>query len=238
MNFCGGCPGYLAKRGQSHAPDPGANSRSATLPTPQPAAFPLSSIPSVHHLLHPLPLSLAAGVPRPLLPPSPLPPLLPATHLASLPPCCGSPSRSLGLFACLSLPWPGWLPVSCVVVSQIAQAHCSPPPSSLSTSGTLLMHVVARVRPTGSSAHRLWGALALHVHRPCIARASHLHHPCILYPSSAHPRPCLLPFSDFLPLFAVFASLSSFPLFAFSTMSKGREVSQSAPKCCQMVRSN
>ena len=147
---------------------------------------PLSSSPSVHHLLHPL--SLAAGLPPPVLPPSLSSlcppsslwlPLLAATHLAPLPPYCGSRSRSLGLFVSLSVPCPGWPALSCAVVGQTAQTQCSLPPSSLSTSGQFLIRVVAKVRPTGSSAHCRCGALASHMHHPCIAPAqSHMFFSC------------------------------------------------------------
>ena len=143
VNFCEGCPSYhghvwpircprsrgtLAERG---GPNPPARRHSPC---------PLPSGPSVHHLLHPL--LLAAGLPPPVLPPSLWslcppsslsPPLVAATHLASLPPCYRSRSRSPGLIASLSAPCPFEPALSCAIVGETAQAHCSPPPSSLST---------------------------------------------------------------------------------------------------------
>ena len=170
----------MATRGQSHAPDRRADSRSAGFPTPQPAAIPPAPFPLVplstifSTLCHwrpacPLPPVLPSSLSSLCPPCSLVPPLLAATHHASFPPCCGSLSRSLGLFASLSLPCPGEPSLSCAVVGQTTQVHCSPPPSSLSTSGQLLIRVAARVRPTGSSAHRRCGALASHLHHPCIA---------------------------------------------------------------------
>ena len=170
----------MATRGQSHAPDRGADSRSAGFPTPPPAAmppapFPLVSLSTIFSTLwrwrraYPLPPLLPSSLSSLCPPCSLLPPLLAATHLASFPPCCGSWPRSLSLFASLSVPCPSEQALSCAVVGQTAQAQCSPPPSSLSTSGQLLIRVAAKVRPTGSSANCRCGALASHLHRPCIA---------------------------------------------------------------------
>ena len=172
----------MATRGQSHARDRGADSRSAGFPTPQPDAIPPASFPRVPlstifstlcrwQRACPLPPVLPSSLSS-LYPPSRLlPPLLAATHLASFPPCCGSRSRSrsLGLFASLSVPCPGEPALSCALVGQTAQAHCSSPPSSLSASRQFLIRVAARVRPIRSSAHRWCGALASRLHRPCIA---------------------------------------------------------------------
>ena len=83
----------------------------------------------------------------------------------------GRPKRHL-VFASLFVPCPSELALSCAVVGQTAQAHCSPPPPCLSTSGDLVPRVAARVRPTGSSAHHWCGALASCMHRPCIALTS------------------------------------------------------------------
>ena len=167
MNFRGGCPGYhghawpitcprsWGKLTERRGPDP---------PTHRYSPCPLPFGPSIHHLVHPP--SLAVGLPPPVLAPSLsslcppsslLPPLLAATLLASLPPCCGSWSWSRGPFATLSISCPGEPALSFAVVGHTAQAHCSPPPSSLSPSSQLLIRVAPTVRPPSIA-----GAAPLH----------------------------------------------------------------------------
>ena len=162
MSSCEGCPGYHGHAWPITCPRSRGRLTECRVPTPQPAAIPPAPFPLV-------PLSTIFSTLCHWRRACPLPPLLPSTVSSLCPPCCGSRSRSLGLFASLSVPCPGEPALSCAVVGQTAQAHCSPPPSSLSTSGQLLIRVAAKVRPTGSSAHRRCGALASDLHRPCIA---------------------------------------------------------------------
>ena len=129
--------------------------------------WPLPPGPSFHHR----PPSIVGGGldPSRAAPPPTLLPLssvfpIAATHFASLLDCCGS--RSLGVFASVSVPCAGEPALSCAVVGRTAQAHCSPPPSSLFTSSQLPIRVAARVMPTGCSVHRRCGGLASCMHRP------------------------------------------------------------------------
>ena len=184
MSSCEGCSATMATRGQPHAPDRGADSRSAGFPPPSPPPFPLP--PSLWSLCPPSsPPCVIGGGPAPSLPSCP-PPSRRSVH-----PVFWSPSRSLGMFASLFVPCPGEPALSGAVVGHTVQAHCSPPPSSLSTSGQLLIRVAARVRPTGSSAHRRCGALASHLHRPCIAAS---------FASVAPMPPSVLIYTCVLPL--------------------------------------
>ena len=162
MSSCEGCHGYHGHAWPFTCPRSRGRLTERRVPTPQHAAIPPDPFPLV-------PLSTILSTLCHWRRACPLPPLLPSFISSLCPPCCGSQSRSLGLFASLSVPCPGEPALSCAVVGQTAQAHCSPPPSCLSTSGQLLIRVAARVRPTGSSAHRRCGALALHFFRPCIA---------------------------------------------------------------------
>ena len=161
MSSCKGYPGYHGHAWPITCPRSRGRLTERRVPTPQPAAIPPAPLPLV-------PLSTIFSTLCHWRRACPLPPLLPSSVSSLCPPCCGSRSPSLGLFASPPLPCPGEPALSRAVVGQTAQAHCSPPPFSLSTSGQLLIRVAARVRPTGSSAHRL-------VWRPCIALASPLH---------------------------------------------------------------
>ena len=98
-------PATMATRGQSHAPDRGADSRSAGFPTPPPAAIPPTPFPLVplsttlFSALYPCPWRWACPLPSCPLPcclPFSLPPISPPSllvvghgrgHLACLPPC-------------------------------------------------------------------------------------------------------------------------------------------------------
>ena len=184
MSSCEGCPGYHGHAWPITCPRSRGRLTERRVPTPSQAPFPLP--PSLW--------SLCPGIFSTLCHwrrACPLPPLLPSSVSSLCPPCCGSQSRSLDLFASLSVPCVGEPALSCVVVGQTAQVHCSPPPSSLSTSGQLLIRVAARVRPTGSSAHRRCGALASHLHRPCIAAS---------FASVDHMPPAVLICTCVLPL--------------------------------------
>ena len=166
VSSCEDCPGYHGHAWPITCPRSRGRLTERRVPTAiPPAPFPLVPLSTIFSTLCHWPRAC------------PLPPLLPSSVSSLCPPCCGSRSQSLGLFAFLSVPCPAEPAMSFAVVGQTAQAHCSPPPSSLSTSGQLLIRVAARVRPTGSSAHRWCGALASHLlcrffcfcgsHAPC-----------------------------------------------------------------------
>ena len=152
----------------------GQTQRALGSQSPSPPPFPL--LPSLWSLCPPsFPPSVIGGGLAPSLPscpPPPRPSILPSRcdPSLSLPPCCGSRSQSLGLFASLFVPCLGEPALSSAVVGQTAQAHCSPPPSPLSTSGHLMIRVAARGKTTWSSANRRVAPL----HWPCIALASPL----------------------------------------------------------------
>ena len=155
MSSCEGCPGYHGHVWPITCPRSRGRLTERWVPTPQPAAIPPAPFPLV-------PLSTIFSTLCHWRRACQLPPLVPSSVSSLCPPCCGSRSRSLGLFASLSVPCPGEPALSCAVVGQTAQAHCSPPPSSLSTSGHCQgkAHGVLRASP-------VW--------RPCIALASPLH---------------------------------------------------------------
>ena len=164
MSSCEGCRGYHGHAWPIICPRSRGKLTERRVPTPWPTAIPPAPFPLV-------PVSTIFSTLCHWRRACPLPPLLPSFISSLCPPCCGSRSRSLGLFASLSVPCPGEQALSCAVVGQTAQAHCSPPPSSVSTPGQLLIRVAARA--TRGKAHGLLRASP--VWRPCIALASRLH---------------------------------------------------------------
>ena len=199
-------PATMATCGRSHAPRSRGKLMERPVPNPRLAAIPLAPFPLVLLLTifstlcrWPLACPLSSLCP----PSSVLAPLLATTHLAYLPPCCGSQSWSPSVFASMSVPCPGEPALSSAVVGHTAQANRSPPPSFLSSSGHLHTYVAVGVKPMGSSAHRRCSALASRMHHPCIA-TSHSHllsssSVCPAFTSLAPMPPPILIYTPVLP---------------------------------------